>query len=408
MEFYLSRYLPDNYLLSLFYLIVLIVILFNVSRLILTKVIGSLTGNFDSYWSKVIFSPKLLSQLSWPIPLQLAYFSPEIIIDLPVNLGIIIKRVSLALLSIMVVRIFTTLLNEFNDVYSTFEQSRQRPIKGIIQVIVILLHCVGLIVMIAALADKEPWYLLSGLGAMTAVLLLVFRDTILSLVAGIQLTTNNLIQVGDWIELKQFGADGAVIDIALHSVKVKNWDNTVTSIPTHKFLENSFVNYRAMQESGGRRIKRSLFIDVSTVRFLTEEEIEKFSHFRLLSQYITDKQVELLDHNKKFEDGVVSYSRRMTNIGTFRIYLENYLKQHPMIHKEMSIMVRQLASGENGIPLEIYAFVNDVRWAYFEKAQSDIFDHIFSIVDEFGLYIHQNPSGHDFQKIYDRSNNNLN
>lgn len=402
MEFYLAHYLPDNYLLSLFYLVVVIVILFNVSRLILTKVVGSLTENFDSYWSKVIFSPKFLSHLSWPIPLQLAYFAPDIIINLPVNLGIVIKRVSLALLSIMVVRIFTTLLNEFNDVYSSFEQSKQRPIKGIIQVIVILLHCVGFIVMIAALADKEPWYLLSGLGAMTAVLLLVFRDTILSLVAGIQLTTNNLIQVGDWIELKQFGADGDVIDIALHSVKVKNWDNTVTSIPTHKFLENSFVNYRAMQESGGRRIKRSLFIDVSTVRFLTEEEIEKFSHFRLLSKYIADKQVELLDHNKKFEDGVVSYSRRMTNIGTFRIYLENYLKQHPMIHKEMSIMVRQLASGENGIPLEIYAFVNDVRWVYFEKAQSDIFDHIFSIVDEFGLYVHQNPSGHDFQKIYDK------
>ncbi|MFA7613399.1 MAG: mechanosensitive ion channel domain-containing protein, partial [Candidatus Caldatribacteriota bacterium] len=397
MELDIRNLLPDNYLLSLLYLSVLIFILTSVCKFILTKLIASLTEDFKSTWSRMIFSPKFLYKLSLVIPLILIYFSPSIIINLPEWLGIAIQRLSLAVLSLVVARILNILLNEFNEIYSALEQAKNRPIKGIIQVLVIVVYFIGAIFFIAALVGKEPWYLLSGLGAMTAILLLVFRDTILSLVAGIQLTTNKLIQVGDWIKLDQFGADGSVVDIALHTVSVKNWDNTITNIPTHRFLENSFVNYRAMQESGGRRIKRAIYIDLSTVRFLTDEEIEKFSRYRLLTDYIRMKVTELAEHNKKVEQGLETTSRKMTNVGTFRVYLENFLRQHPMIHQEMSLMVRHLEPGQNGLPIEIYAFVKDVRWVYYEKAQADIFDHIFSMIGDFGLRVHQNPSGHDFK-----------
>lgn len=403
MEFDLRHLLPNNYLLSLTYLGFLIFALVSLSRFVLTKLIARITEDFKSTWSRVVFSSKFLSHLSLPLPLLLIYFSPNIILNLPQGLSIFLQRTSLAVLSLIIARLVHILLNEFNKVYSTFEQAKNRPIKGIVQVLIILIYFVGLILFIATLIDKEPWYLLSGLGAMTAVLLLVFRDTILSLVAGIQLTTNRLIQVGDWIKLDQFGADGGVVDIALHTVCVKNWDNTITNIPTHKFLENSFINYRAMQESGGRRVKRSIFIDLSTVRFLTDEEVEKFSKYRLLTNYIKTKTEELREHNKKVEEGLESSSRKMTNIGTFRAYLENYLRQHPLIHQEMSLMVRHLESGKNGVPIEIYAFIKDVRWVFYEKAQADIFDHIFAMVSDFGLRVHQNPSGHDFKNFIDRS-----
>ncbi|HLT22616.1 MAG TPA: mechanosensitive ion channel domain-containing protein [Bacteriovoracaceae bacterium] len=395
----LRSFLPENYLLSLLYLAVIVFITATICKFVLTKLIRSITEDFKSTWSRVLFSPKFLYKLSLVVPLIIIYFSPSIIVNLPESLSLFLQRVSLAVLSLLFARLINILLNEFNDIYSTFEQAKHRPIKGIIQVIVITVYFVGSIFFVASLVGKEPWYLLSGLGAMTAVLLLVFRDTILSLVAGIQLTTNKLIQVGDWIQLDQFGANGSVVDIALHTVAVKNWDNTITNIPTHKFLENSFVNYRAMQESGGRRIKRSIFIDLSTVRFLTDEEIEKFSRYRLLTDYIRTKVTELAEHNKKVDAGLETSSRKMTNVGTFRAYLENYLKQHPMVHQDMSLMVRHLEPGQNGLPIEVYVFIKDVRWVYYEKAQADIFDHIFSMVGEFGLRVHQNPSGHDLKDL---------
>lgn len=399
MEFNFSRLASESYLLSLGYLAILIFVTMTITKFVFTKVLARVTEDFKSNWSRVLFSQKFLSHLSLPIPLVLIYLSPQVIVNMPDKLSIFLQRTSLAILSLVTARLVAILLNEFNDIYSTFEQAKNRPLKGIIQVAVIFNYFIGLILFIAALMDKEPWYLLSGLGAMTAVLLLVFRDTILSLVAGIQLTTNNLVQVGDWIKLDQFGADGSVVDIALHTVRVKNWDNTVTNIPTHKFLENSFVNYRAMQESGGRRIKRSFFIDLSTVRFLTDEEIEKFSHYRLLSSYIKDKVQELEEHNKKFAAGLENSTRKMTNVGTFRAYLDHYLKQHPMVHQGMTVMVRHLEAGGNGLPFEIYVFIKDVRWVYYEKAQADIFDHIFAMIGEFGLRVHQNPSGHDFKSF---------
>lgn len=290
-------------------------------------------------------------------------------------------------------------LRVVNDIYSQRPVSKLRPIKGYLQGIMIVAYLLGMICIVGVLMNKSPLLFLSGLGALTAILSLVFRDTILSLVAGVQLTTNDLIRVGDWVEIPQFNADGDVLEIALHSVKIQNWDKTITVIPAHKFLENSFKNWRGMQASGGRRIKRAIYIDMATVRFLTDNEAERFNRFFLLREYITKKQAELKDYNASVlqDPDLIVNARRLTNLGTFRAYLVNYLKSHPSVHQQMSLMVRQLSPTSKGIPIEIYAFTNTVQWVGYEGIQSDIFDHVLAIAPEFGLRVFQEPTGNDFQ-----------
>ena len=240
---------------------------------------------------------------------------------------------------------------------------------------------------------------------MTAVLLLIFKDTILSLVASVQLTAQDLVRVGDWIEVPQFGADGDVVDVELHTIKVQNWDKTITTIPTHRLISDSFRNWRGMSQSGGRRIKRSLNLDAASVRFLTPEEVDKFKRFALLQDYIAGKQDDLLRHNEGLgyrADGV--NQRRLTNIGTFRAYVYNYLSARPDIRKDMTLLVRQLAPGANGIPLELYCFTATTAWSEYEGIQGDIFDHLMAIVPEFGLRLFQKPAGSDVAALAGTSN----
>lgn len=371
----------------------------HICRIYIVRLVRTLTQDVSSFWGQIFFYPRIFSQLSWILPVLLIHLGTPQIPGLPPLVILIIERVSVATLVVLCLRVITIFLGRVNEVYSALPVSRNRPIKGIIQVVLIMLHLLAAILVFASIMDRSPLVFLSGLGAMTAVLLLVFRDTILSLVAGVQLTSNDLIRVGDWLEMPQFNADGFVVDIALYAVRVQNWDKTYTMIPTHKFLENSFKNWRGMQESGGRRIKRAINVDMASVRFLTEEEIEKFSHFAVLKDYIAQKKQELTEYNKQFEadPNVRVNGRRMTNLGTFRAYLIEYLKKHPMIHQDLTFLVRQLAPGADGIPLEIYVFVKDVRWAIYESVQADIFDHVLAIIPEFGLRVYQNPSGHDFR-----------
>jgi miniconductance mechanosensitive channel len=250
---------------------------------------------------------------------------------------------------------------------------------------------------VAELAGQTPWFFVSGLGAMMAIILLIFRDTLLSLVASVQLTNNDLIRVGDWIEMPQFGADGDVVDIALNTVKVQNWDRTITVIPTHKFLEHSFRNWRSMFDGGGRRIKRAIYIDMSGVRFLTDGEIQRLSRFALLEDYMAEKRRELEAWNARHagDPVVIGNARRLTNIGTLRAYIIAYLRNHPRIHSELTFLVRQLAPTPEGLPLEIYVFSSDTRWGSYEAIQADIFDHILAMVPEFHLSVYQRPSGKD-------------
>ncbi len=314
---------------------------------------------------------------------------------------LVVRRAALAWLVLTGAMAFGALLNAMDDIYrDRFEESRQRPIKGYLQVVGIFGYLMAGIVVVAILADRSPVVFLSGLGALTAVLMLVFRDTILSLVASLQLMSNDMIRIGDWVEMPQNHADGDVVDIALHTVKIQNWDKTISTVPTHKFISESFKNWRGMSESGGRRIKRSLNLDLTTARFLTEAEIRDLSRHELLRPYMAAKQAELEEANRRAAaDGdVIPERRRMTNVGTFRAYVRAYLGAHPGVHDGMTVLVRQLQPTPDGLPIELYCFSKNTEWAAYEALQADIFDHLIAILPEFGLKAFQRPAGSDFRE----------
>lgn len=294
-----------------------------------------------------------------------------------------------------------SLLDTLLDLSQRFASASQLPLRGIFQGVKLVAAIIIAIFMISLLIGKSPLLLMSGLGAMTAVLMLVFKDPILGLVAGIQLSANNMLKLGDWLEMPKYGADGAVIDIGLTTVKVRNWDNTITTVPTYALISDSFKNWRAMSESGGRRIKRSLNIDTTSIRFMSDEQSHQLAKSHLLSSYIDSKAQELANYNKAHDTDLSCplNGRRMTNLGTFRAYLEAYLHSHPLIRKDMTLMVRQMPPTSEGLPIEIYAFTNTTVWAEYEGIQSDIFDHAFAVIPEFGLRVHQTPTGNDMRAI---------
>ncbi len=338
---------------------------------------------------------------------RLSRIAPAIVIHrgilavphVPTEIETVVRNVAAAFMIVTVVMAIAAALDIVNTVYARRPEARLRPIKGYLQVVKIALYAIAAILVIAALIEQSPLLLLSGLGAMAAVLMLVFKDTILSLVASVQLNSNDMLRVGDWIEMPQLNADGDVIDIALHTVKVQNWDKTITTIPTWRLINESYKNWRGMQESGGRRIKRSLLIDQTSVRFLEPEERERLRRFALIDDYLQRKQEELEAWNAELiaagRDPV--NARRVTNIGTFRAYVMSYLKAHPRINQQMTQLVRQLQPTGEGLPLEIYCFTNTVAWAEYEAIQADIFDHLIAILPEFGLRLYQQPSGHDLR-----------
>ena len=292
-------------------------------------------------------------------------------------------------------------LSSVVDIYHSYDTSRKFPVRIIVQVAKILLYAVIGIIILSTVIGKSPAFFIGGLGAMAAVLMLIFKDPILGLVAGIQLSANKMVRVGDWIEMPKYGADGDVVDISLTTVKVQNWDKTIITIPTFALVSEGVKNWRGMSESGGRRIKRSIYIDMTSVKFCNKEMTEKFSKIKYLSDYIQGKEKELSEFNsqKNIDDSVLVNGRRMTNIGTFRAYLVSYLKDHPKINKNLTFLIRQLDPGPNGLPIEIYVFSSDQVWANYEAIQADIFDHILAIIPEFELKVFQNPTGADFQNL---------
>lgn len=295
---------------------------------------------------------------------------------------------------------FFSLLDVIFNLSQKLSFSSQLPLKGIFQGVKLVSAILIGILMISLLLGQSPAILISGLGAMAAVLMLVFKDPILGLVAGIQLSANDMLKLGDWLEMPKYGADGAVTDIGLTTVKVRNWDNTITTIPTWSLVSDSFKNWSGMSASGGRRIKRSINVDTTSVHFLNEQEQQRLIQAKLLKPYMDSRHEEINLWNQEHgsADSVLNL-RKMTNIGTFRAYLNEYLRNHPKIRKDMTLMVRQLAPDNNGLPIEIYAFTNTVVWAEYEGIQADIFDHIFAVVEEFGLRIHQSPTGNDIRAL---------
>lgn len=289
------------------------------------------------------------------------------------------------------------LLNIFNLVYQRNPKSRNKPIKGYLQLIKLIIFIVCGLMILGTFLKKDVFTLLAGFGAMAAVLMLVFQNTILSLVASVQISSYDMVRIGDWIEMPSLNADGDVIDMSLHTITVQNFDKTFTTIPTNKLVTDTFKNWRGMSQAGVRRIKRSLYIDQSSVHFMSEAEQSKLKEFLLLDQYLDHKSTELIEFNQKLSNTSPCNQRRLTNIGTFRAYIELYLNQHPNISKHQSLIVRQLQPTEKGLPLEIYAFSNQIAWKDYEAIQSDIFDHLIAILPEFGLKIYQAPSGYDMQ-----------
>ncbi|QDX28231.1 mechanosensitive ion channel [Sphingomonas suaedae] len=356
-----------------------------------------------------------LRVIGWETPMlrqiasRLANIVPAIIVSrgiylvphLPPEVAIVTGNVVSALVILSIVLALSAALNLGNELYQRRPDAANRPIKGYLQVVKILLFGGAAILIIAVLMERSPLLLLSGLGAMAAVLMLVFKDTILSLVASVQLTSNDMLRVGDWIEMPQLNADGDVIDIALHTVKVQNWDKTITTIPTHRLIAESFKNWRGMSESGGRRIKRSLLIDQNSIRFLTDDEKGAMRRFALIDDYLDAKSGELADWNARLGEAGRDpvNARRVTNIGTFRAYVFAYLRANARIAQDMTLLVRQLDPTARGLPIEIYCFTATTGWDDYEAIQADIFDHLLAILPEFGLRLFQEPSGLDLGQL---------
>lgn len=360
-------------------------------------------------WSEALTRRKVFSRLSHVLPAIVIERGIEAVPNIPDTFqGLtqeaiigVTQNVALAYIAFTLTLAITSALSAANDVYEAGDVSHERPIKSVIQVAQIVVWVIGLVLIVSALISKSPLILLSGVGAMTAVLLLIFKDTILGLLASLQLNAYDMVRVGDWIEMPAYGADGDVVEVSLHTVKVQNWDKTITTIPTHMLISDSFKNWRGMSDSGGRRIKRSIRLDQQSVRFLTDEEIARLKRFSLLREHFERKAEELeVAMQGLGEDAREAVNRRrLTNVGVFRAYVRNYLRAHPKLHDGMTLLVRQLGPGPEGLPIEVYCFTRTTEWLAYEDIQSDIFDHLLAILSEFGLRVFQQPAGSDLKQL---------
>jgi len=395
-----------------------------VARYIILKIVRKVAAKTKTEWDDILISSKVFHSLAHLVPAFIiyhsAYFaspgSEQVFTGIPaealqavpgdyyLNLGNIILKWAKVYFIGVAIYIISAMLNAANDIYQTTEYSHHRSIKGYIQLVKILVFFLSAILVISVILEKDPTVLIAGLGAMAAVLLLVFKDTILGFVASIQLSGNDMLKIGDWIEMPGHRADGTVIDITLNTVKVQNWDRTITTIPTYALVSESFNNWKGMEESGGRRIKRAIYIDVTTIRFCDAEILQRLAKFELIRDYVLQKEEEIRQHNrqKNISDDDLISGRRQTNVGIFRKYLENYLRENPLIRQDMTFIIRQLQPSDKGLPIEIYVFSKETAWVKYENLQSDIFDHVFAVVPEFGLKVFQVPSGNDIKLALDR------
>jgi len=368
-----------------------------ITKRLLLVAVRAVASRTRSEWDDALVRYNAFGRLAQIVPAAILHAGARWVPGLPDVVIKVTQNVANAWMILMVALTVAAVLKAGNWIYERLPGSRHRPIKGFVQIVEIAIYAFGGVLVIGALLDRSPLVLLSGMGALSAVLMFVFRDTLVSLMASLQLSGQDMVRVGDWLEAPQFGADGDVTDVELFTVTVQNWDKTITKIPTSKLVYDSFRNWRGMSESGGRRIKRSISIDLNSIRFLTDAEMQRFTQFALLKDYIEDKQAELKAYNDALPasgEAEVNF-RKLTNIGTFRAYIVNYLRHHPKIQQDMTLIVRQLQPGPDGLPIEIYCFSNDTAWSAYEDLQSDIFDHTCAIVPEFGLRLYQQPAGAD-------------
>lgn len=388
-------------LLTLIILGVISYIVFKIVTYIIQKIVTRLVLKTKSTWDDILLDNNVFSSIAHIAPAAILYSAIDLSSDEVVWLSGTLKFITEVYFTGIFIYVTYSLLNSVLDIYNTFPSARSRPIKGYLQLIKIIIALTAIILFISVQFDKNPLTILGGLGAMAAVVLLVFKDSILGFVASIQLTANNMVKLGDWIELPKHGADGTIEDISLTTVKVQNWDKTITTVPTYALVENSVKNWKGMEESGGRRIKRALSIDISSIKFCSREDIDRLSKISLISDYVMGKESTFnseTEGDRVLEDGRVE-GFGQTNIGIFRRYIEQYLAKHPLISNEMTFIVRQLQSTDRGLPIEIYVFSKRQEWPKYEAIQSDIFDHILAIAPIFDIRIYQSPTGNDIKVL---------
>ncbi len=387
-------------------LILATILIYHIVIYIIRKTINSFILKSESKRDDILLKNKVFKRLCLLIPAYIIRYNIAAAIpSFPILTSTIILFTKIYEVFVYS-RVLDGILTTLNDIYDTYEISKSKPIKGFIQVLKTIIYIVCFLLIIAILTDKQLSNILIGLGTLSAVLMLVFKDPILGFVGGLQLTINDMLRIGDWIVMDKSKADGEVLEIGLTTVKVQNWDMTITTIPTYTLISDSFTNWRGMQNSGGRRIARSFVIDIDTVKFCTPEMLEKYKKYQLVTNYIIEKEKEVEEYNKtnNIDNSNLVNGRRQTNIGIFRAYLTEYLANCPYINKDMTFMIRQLAPTEFGIPMQVYAFSSNKEWIKYENIQSDIFDHIFAVVPMFDLKIYQKPSSNTLENINNSGN----
>jgi len=372
-----------------------------VCRLILLKVVKKIVTKTKATWDDIIFDEKVMTKLCHIVAPVLIYFFFPIAFPKSSELYTLILKTTEIYIIAVAMRFVVTFCTGVYIVYNENEKYHDRPLKGLLQTVQVIVFFIGGILIVSVLFDKSPASLLAGLGASAAILIFVFKDSIMGFVSGIQLSANNMLRPGDWITMPKYNADGIVIEVTLNTVKVRNWDNTITTLPPYALVSDSFQNWRGMHESGGRRVKRSINIDMNSVRFCTPEMLEKFQKIALLKDYIEETEEELKAYNQEcgVDDSVLVNGRRQTNLGVFRAYLERYLRSLSSVNKDMTLMVRYLQPTEKGIPLELYFFTFSKEVAVYEEVQADVMDHVLAVVSEFDLAVFQNPTGTDFRSM---------
>lgn len=374
-----------------------------ICRKIILRAVARLVKQTKATWDDIVFNDKVMLNVSRMVAPIFVYVAiplafPEHAVS---DLLDFLRRICLIYIIAVFLSFVSALFRAIYQVYSEREQYRDKPLKGLLQTAQVILFFIGAIVIVSILINRSPMALLTGLGASAAILMLVFKDSIMGFVSGIQLTANNMLKVGDWITMPKYGADGTVVEVTLNTVKIRNFDNTITTIPPYLLVSDSFQNWQGMQESGGRRIKRSINIDMTSVRFCTASMLEKYRKIQLLADYVDDTEKVVKEYNEEhgIDNSVLVNGRRQTNLGVFRAYLTNYLQNLPTVNQELTCMVRQLQPTETGIPLELYFFSANKDWVPYESIQADIFDHVLAIIPEFDLRVFQSPSGEDFRRI---------
>jgi miniconductance mechanosensitive channel len=372
-----------------------------ITKRVIVRVARRVVKKSKNQWDDILSQRRVFMRLSHLAPaIVIHYFAPVVFIG-TAGSGRFMQVAAAIYMLVIGMLVINAFLDSVSDICHTYDFSRKVPIHGLMQVIKILVFITGSIIILGIIIDRDPTNLLTGFGAMTAVITLIFKDAILGFVAGIQISANNMVHLGDWIEMPKYGADGDVIDISLTTVKIRNWDKTISTIPAYALISDSFKNWRGMKESGGRRIKRAINLDMNTVKFCDPMMLDKFRRIEHIAEYIDAKQNEIDEYNTagNIDNTELINGRRMTNVGTFRAYVIAYLKNHPKINQNMTFLVRQLQPTECGLPIEIYVFSSDTVWANYEAIQSDIFDHFLAVIPEFGLRVFQNPTGSDFSRL---------